>query len=194
VAEDQDLTLKIRKLGYSIGYEDTAIAFTEAPDTLRGLAGQRFRWSFGTLQCMWKHRDALFNPRYGALGFIAMPNVWLFQVLFPLISPVMDLVFVWTFVSAALERWEHPAEYAITNLKQTLFYYGLFLLVDWVAAAFAFLLERREQWSLLWWLCLQRFCYRQVMYYVMLRSVMTAVRGALVSWGKLERKATVEFG
>lgn len=194
LAEDQDLTLNVRKLGYKIGYEEEAVAWTEAPDTVRGLAKQRFRWSFGTLQCMWKHRNALFNPRYGALGFIAMPNVWIFQILFPLISPVMDLMFVWTFVAAALERWEHPGEYAITNLKQTLFYYALFLAVDWLAAGFAFLLEKREQWSLLWWLFLQRFCYRQVMYYVMVRSVLTAIRGVVVGWGKLERKATVQAG
>jgi cellulose synthase/poly-beta-1,6-N-acetylglucosamine synthase-like glycosyltransferase/peptidoglycan/xylan/chitin deacetylase (PgdA/CDA1 family)/spore germination protein YaaH len=193
LAEDQDLTLKVRKLGYKIGYEEDAIAWTEAPDTLRGLAKQRFRWSFGTLQCMWKHRDALFNLRFGALGFIAMPNVWIFQILFPLISPVMDLMFLWTLISAGLERLEHPGEYAITNLQRTLFYYALFLAVDWLAAAFAFLLEKKEQWSLMWWLFLQRFCYRQVMYYVMIRSVLSAIRGAVVGWGKLERKATVEI-
>ena len=90
LAEDQDLTLRIRRLGYKIGYEEDAIAWTEAPDRLSSLAGQRFRWAYGTLQCMWKHLDALFRPRYGTLGFIAMPNVWIFQILFPLISPVMD--------------------------------------------------------------------------------------------------------
>jgi cellulose synthase/poly-beta-1,6-N-acetylglucosamine synthase-like glycosyltransferase len=191
LAEDQDLTLKARRMGYEIAYEETAVAWTEAPDTLKGLAKQRFRWSFGTLQCMWKHRGALFRNRYGALGWVGAPNVWVFQILFPLISPVMDLVFVWTLISAALEQLEHRAEYAVSNLGQVMFYYALFLAVDWLAAAFAFLLERREQWSLLRWLFLQRFCYRQVMYYVMVKSVMTALRGALVGWGKLERKATV---
>lgn len=191
LAEDQDLTLKARRLGYKIGYEEDAIAWTEAPDMVRGLAKQRFRWSFGTLQCVWKHRDALFRPKYGALGFIALPNVLIFQILFPLISPVMDLLFIWTFISAILERLEHPAEYAITNLGHVMFYYALFLAVDWSAAIFAFVMEKREQWSLLWWLFLQRFCYRQVMYYVMIKSVLTALRGALVGWGKLERKATV---
>lgn len=192
LAEDQDLTLKVRKLGYRIEYAENAIGWTEAPDTVRGLAQQRFRWSYGTLQCMWKHRDALFRPRYGALGFVALPNVWVFQILFPLISPLMDLLFIWTFVSSLLERLEHPHEYALTSLSQVLFYYALFLAVDWLAALFAFLLERQEQWSLLWWLFLQRFCYRQVMYYVMVRSVVTAIKGAVVGWGKLERKATVE--
>src|SRR5262249_7033783 len=113
LAEDQDLTLKVRKLGYKIGYEEDAVGLTETPDRVRGLAKQRFRWSFGTLQCMWKHRDGFVNPRYGALGFLAMPNVWIFQVLFTLISPVMDMVFIWTFISTAVERWEHPDEYSI---------------------------------------------------------------------------------
>jgi cellulose synthase/poly-beta-1,6-N-acetylglucosamine synthase-like glycosyltransferase/peptidoglycan/xylan/chitin deacetylase (PgdA/CDA1 family)/spore germination protein YaaH len=192
LAEDQDLTLRVRKLGYKIGYEETAIAWTEAPDTLKGLSKQRFRWSFGTLQCMWKHKGALLNARYGSLGFIAMPNVWVFQIIFPLISPVMDLMMLWALVSAVINRLEHGAEYNSSNLKQVLFYYALFLLVDWLAAAFAFLLEKREQWSLLWWLFLQRFGYRQVMYKVMVKSVVAAGRGALVGWGKLERKATAE--
>ena len=68
LAEDQDLTIQVRKLGYRIGYEEAAIGLTEAPDSLRNLAKQRFRWSFGTLQCMWKHKNALLNPRYGTLG------------------------------------------------------------------------------------------------------------------------------
>lgn len=192
LAEDQDLTLSIHRLGYNVGYQENAIAWTEAPDTLRTLAQQRFRWSFGTLQCMWKHRDVLFRPRYRALGFIAMPNVWIFQILFPLFSPLMDLLLVYTLVAAWLEKLQQPVGYRFTNLRQVLFYYALFLAIDWVAAAFAFLLEKGERWRLLWWLFLQRFCYRQVMYYVMIKSVAVAMRGALVGWGKLERKATVE--
>ena len=194
LAEDQDLTLQIRRLGYKIGYEDAATAWTEAPHNLSALAKQRFRWSYGTLQCMWKHQDALFRPRYGALGFIAMPNVWIFQIFFPLISPVMDLILLYTLISTAIDRWQQGSGYSSTNLQQVLFYYALFLAIDWVTAGFAFLLERRERWSLLWWLFLQRFCYRQVMYYVMIKSVAMAIRGPVVGWGKLERKATAEAG
>ena len=192
LAEDQDLTLRIRRLGYNIGYEEDAIAWTEAPDRLRSLARQRFRWAYGTLQCMRKHLDALFRPRYGTLGFVALPNVWIFQILFPLISPVMDLMLVYTLVSAGLDWLEQPKGYSFTNLQQILFYYALFLAIDWLAACFAFLLEKKEQWRLLWWLFLQRFCYRQVMYYVMIKSVAVATRGKTVGWGKLERKATAE--
>lgn len=192
LAEDQDLTLRIRRLGHNIGYEENAIAWTEAPDRLRSLARQRFRWAYGTLQCMWKHVDALFRPRYGTLGFVALPNVWIFQILFPLISPVMDLMLGYTLLSAGLDWLQQPKGYSFTNLRQVLFYYALFLAIDWVAACFAFMLEKKEQWRLLWWLFLQRFCYRQVMYYVMIKSVAVATRGKTVGWGKLERKATAE--
>ena len=194
LAEDQDSTIQVRKLGYKIGYEEHAIAWTEAPDSLRGLAKQRFRWSYGTLQCMWKHKRAFLNPRYGTLGFVAMPNVWIFQILFPLISPLMDLMFIWTLVFAFIGYLEHQKEYAHTptNLGTVMFYYALFLAVDWFGAFAAFLMEKGEQKKLLGWLLIQRFGYRQVMYQVMCKSVLRAIRGSIVDWNKVERKATVE--
>ena len=194
LAEDQDLTITVRKLGYTIGYEENAIAFTEAPDEFSGLSKQRFRWSYGTLQCMWKHRNALLNPKFGTLGFIAMPNVWIFQVIFPLISPLMDLVFLGTLMGALIGFFEHQEEYARspTNMNKVIFYYALFLAVDLLGAVAAFLMEKGEKKSLLGWLLIQRFGYRQMMYIVMVKSVYTAIHGALVGWGKLERKATVE--
>ena len=71
LAEDQDLTIALQTAGYTVLYDSTAIAWTEAPDTIRGLAKQRFRWAFGTLQCLWKHREVTLRPRYGTLGLIA---------------------------------------------------------------------------------------------------------------------------
>jgi hypothetical protein len=114
-------------------------------------------------------------------------------VLFPLISPLMDLMFIWSLIGALIGYLEHQQEYASTptNLNQVLFYYALFLAVDWFGAFAAFLMEKGEQKKLLGWLVIQRFGYRQVMYWVMVKSVFTAIRGAVVGWGKLERKATV---
>ena len=112
LAEDADLTLAIRRMDYTIRYEQEAIAYTEAPEDSAGLAKQRFRWSFGTLQAAWKHRDALFVPKYGTLGFIALPSIWLFQVLLSALSPFAEvamflalfagnwkvvLIFIWVF-------------------------------------------------------------------------------------------------
>ena len=194
LAEDQDLTLALRRRGHTIAYADDAVAWTEAPDTLGALARQRFRWSFGTLQCAWKHRDVLLRPRYGTLAFIAMPNVWVFQLLFTALSPLADLMFVWSLASVVLMRYQHGAEYALPALENVLFYYAIFLVVDWLSAVLAFVMEPDEELSLTWLIPLQRFAYRQVMYAVVVRSFTAVLRGRVVGWGKQERKATVGRG
>jgi cellulose synthase/poly-beta-1,6-N-acetylglucosamine synthase-like glycosyltransferase/peptidoglycan/xylan/chitin deacetylase (PgdA/CDA1 family) len=194
LAEDQDLTIAVQKAGYRTLFDSEAIAWTEAPDTSRGLARQRFRWAYGTLQCLWKHRDATFRPRYGALGMIALPQVWLFQILFSVVSPLIDLVLVWQIVTTGLDYLQHRGQFNSENLTRMLVFYAAFMVVDLGASALAFALEKKEKWGLLWWLVLQRFGYRQLMYYVVIRSVWTAIRGPSVGWGKQERKATVNTG
>ncbi len=194
LAEDADLTLSIRRLGHSIVYEDRALALTEAPDTVRGFIRQRYRWMFGSMQAAWKHRDALLRRRYGALGFVALPNVFIFQVFFPLISPIMDLVLVGSLLMAGFDHAQHPDQFSAGALWQVVFYYALFLAVDFLAAALAFALERHEDPWLLVWLPWQRFFYRQLMYYVAIKATLASLRGAVVGWAKLERKATVTAG
>ncbi|MEP7187238.1 MAG: glycosyltransferase, partial [Rhodanobacter sp.] len=166
LAEDQDLTIAVQKAGYHALFDSEAIAWTEAPDTARGLARQRFRWAYGTLQCLWKHRDATFNPRRGALGMVALPQVWLFQILFSVVSPLVDLVLVWQIIATALDYLQHRGQFDDTNLLRMLVFYAAFMSVDLAASALAFAMEKKEKWGLLWWLVLQRFGYRQLMYYV----------------------------
>jgi cellulose synthase/poly-beta-1,6-N-acetylglucosamine synthase-like glycosyltransferase/peptidoglycan/xylan/chitin deacetylase (PgdA/CDA1 family)/spore germination protein YaaH len=192
LAEDADLTMTILRTGYKVIYDDEAIAYTEAPETVRAFVRQRHRWMFGTFQAAWKHRDALFRWRYRGLGFVALPNIFLFQVLFPLISPVIDLMMVGSLASAAYGFWMHPADYSPDDLWQVAFYYALFLAADVLAACLAFALERRESPRLLWLLIWQRFVYRQLMYYIGIRSVLDSLRGGPVGWGKLERRASVK--
>src|SRR5204862_7393450 len=92
VAEDADLTMNILRSGYRVIYEDRALAYTEAPVSARGLMRQRFRWSFGILQAVWKNRGALL--RRGALGWFALPNIVIFQIMLPLVSPLIDVMFI----------------------------------------------------------------------------------------------------
>jgi cellulose synthase/poly-beta-1,6-N-acetylglucosamine synthase-like glycosyltransferase len=191
LAEDQDLTIAIQTAGYRVVFDSTAVAWTEAPTTVRGLAKQRFRWAYGTLQCLWKYRRITFNPRYGELGLVALPQVWLFQILLTTLAPVADLLLVWQLVGQWMAWSQHGTEFDGGNLAIVGVYYIVFVVVDLLAAVAGFLMERGEEWSLLWWLVLQRFGYRQIMYYVVVRSLWTAARGPFVGWGKLERTGTV---
>jgi cellulose synthase/poly-beta-1,6-N-acetylglucosamine synthase-like glycosyltransferase/peptidoglycan/xylan/chitin deacetylase (PgdA/CDA1 family) len=192
LAEDQDLTIAIQTLGYRVHFDSTALAWTEAPATVRGLAKQRFRWAYGTLQCLWKYRSITFNPAYGELGLVALPQVWLFQILLTTLAPVADLLLLWQLIGEYINYAQHVGTYTGDNLKIVGFYYAVFIVVDILAAMVGFVLEKGEDWRLLWWLPLQRFGYRQIMYYVVLRSLWTALRGPFVGWGKLERHGTVK--
>ena len=192
LAEDADLTFTLLRSGYRVAYDDEAFAFTEAPDTVHNFIKQRFRWMFGTLQTAWKHRDTLFRPRYGSLGFFAVPNVFVFQVFFPLISPFMDLALIFSLLWVGWQKYQHPIDFdAPHTLQGILFFYVLFLAIDMLTALVPFFLERKEQWSLLWWMPLQRFFYRQLMYYVAIKVVFAAIKGKLARWGTLERHGTV---
>jgi hypothetical protein len=133
----------------------------------------------------------LLRPRYGALGMLAMPNIFIFQIIFPLIAPLMDLVTVVSIFVIIWEGFNHPLDPTPSGLTNLIFFYLLFLGFDLFTALFAFLLERKEDRSLLFWLFFQRFYYRQLLYYVAVQAILTAVHGGRVGWGKLERKATV---
>ncbi len=189
VAEDTDLTITIRRAGWKIYYDEEAIGWTDAPDTAGALVRQRFRWTFGTLQAFWKHRDTLGRLKYGTLGFIALPNVFLFQLLLPLFSPVIDLLFLGSLVLYGLSQFHFthlPQFWTAADVQRSLLFFFGFMLIDFLTCVVAFTLERHEDWSLLWPLLLQRFYYRQMMYVVLFRAVMGAIQGKPVGWRGVE--------
>ncbi|MCU1349029.1 MAG: glycosyl transferase family 2, partial [Acidobacteria bacterium] len=196
MAEDMDLTWRIRRIGWRIATETAAIGYTEAPDSFRALFKQRFRWAFGTLQSLWKHRRAL--GRYGWFGRVMLPSLWLFQVIYQAISPLVDLQILWS-LGVVISAWARgqmtqdwqPLPQAMTSLYLIGFMYAFFFVIELIGAAVAFKLDR-EDGKMLLWLFWQRFLYRQLMYAVLLKSLKTAASGIRAGWGKLERKGTVE--
>ncbi len=189
VAEDTDLTIAIRRAGWRIGYDEEAIAWTQAPETAEALVRQRFRWTFGTLQSVWKHGDMLFRRKYGTLGWVALPNVFIFQILFPLVSPLIDLMFLSSLVLWGLAQFRItrlPQLWTEQDVERSLIFFAGFMLIDLLTCVIAFTLEKKEDWTLLWPLLLQRFYYRQMMYVVLFRSVMGAVQGHAVGWRGIE--------
>jgi len=192
VAEDTDLTLTIRREGWKILYDEDAIGHTEVPETIDTLIRQRFRWTFGTLQAVWKHRDTAGNPRYGTLGWVAIPNIVLFQILLPLVSPVIDLLFILSIALwglAQLRITQLPQLWTSADVERSLIFFALFMLIDLFTCVVAFALERHEDWTLLAPLLIQRFYYRQMMYMVLFRAVKEAVRGRPVGWRGVEPHA-----
>ena len=191
VAEDADLTIAIRRLGWRVTYDEEAIAWTEAPETPGQLIGQRFRWTFGTLQSFWKHSDTLFRPKYGTLGWVALPNIFVFQIVLPLVSPLLDLLFLGSLVLwglAGLHITQIPQLWTTSDVQRSVVFFLGFLIIDVLTCVVAFALERHEDWTLLIPVLLQRFYYRQLMYIVLFRSVKEAVSGRPVGWKGVEKE------
>jgi len=196
VAEDADLTMALLRNGYRVEYEDLALAYTEAPVNANGLMRQRFRWSFGILQSVWKHRGVF--ARKGVLGWVALPNILIFQILLPLVSPFIDLMFavgaLWYFV----QKYFHPDSTDPASFQKLLVFFAAFLIIDFIASAIAFALERRETESredswLLSQVWLQRFAYRQVFSLVLFKTLKRAIEGQKFAWDKLERTARMSY-
>ncbi|MCP2258209.1 Glycosyltransferase, catalytic subunit of cellulose synthase and poly-beta-1,6-N-acetylglucosamine synthase [Streptoalloteichus tenebrarius] len=173
LAEDTDLTIAVGRRGWRIVYEDGARAWTEAPTTWGQLWRQRYRWSYGTMQSIWKHRRAVFERgASGRFGRIGLPHLAVFQVLLPLLAPLVDIFLVYGLL------FHRPWE--------TVLGWSGVLLVQLLGAVYAFRLDR-ERLRLLWLLPLQQVVYRQLMYAVLLQSITTALAGVRMRWQKLDR-------
>ncbi|MFG2497932.1 bifunctional polysaccharide deacetylase/glycosyltransferase family 2 protein [Streptomyces sp. NPDC048441] len=178
LAEDTDLTMALWRAGWRVVYEQSAVAWTEVPSTVRQLWRQRYRWCYGTLQSMWKHRQAVteVGPA-GRFGRRVLLYVTLFQIILPLCAPVVDMFALFGVL------FRDPVEAGLV-------WFG-FLSIQLVTAAYALKLDR-EQKRVLWVLPLQQFVYRQLMYLVVIHSVVTALLGTRLKWHSMKRTGTAD--
>ncbi|MEP6784751.1 MAG: glycosyltransferase [Sphingomonadales bacterium] len=187
LAEDQDLTIAIQRKGWRVGYDIDAIAWTEAPETFRSLAKQRFRWSYGTLQCLWKHGGILRTRKPPGLALVGLPQAWLFQIAFAVISPIIDFALVVSLIDTMVNVHQHGWAQTQSDVLTMGAYWIAFTSIDIACGAVAYWLDPKERRYPAHLLVAQRFIYRQLMYWVVIRAVGAALRGPSVGWGKLER-------
>lgn len=182
LAEDCDLTIRILRNGYKVVNCVEAVAITEAPETLKEFMKQRFRWSYGVMQAFFKNKDACFNPKYKGLGMVALPNVFIFQIILPIFAPLADLVLIVSLI------WNHNNP---ESLHKIAVYYIVFMFVDVLVSIVAFVFEK-EKLSKLFWLIPQRFIYRQLMYVILFKAIKKAIKGESQGWGVLKRTGNVK--
>jgi biofilm PGA synthesis N-glycosyltransferase PgaC len=179
LAEDCDLSLSLHRAGWRVTQDDEAIAFTEAPETVDALLDQRVRWTFGSLQAIWKHRDLLFRSRYGLLGWYVLP-----QHALAIIVPLVFLPFIVVMgIRTAQEQ----------GIQVVLFYFLLFLAAHLIIAAVGIVLMR-EKWRHLWMVPVYRIVYEPLRAYLLYTAVYMAVRGVRAGWKKLARTGTLDTG
>jgi len=177
LAEDTDFTMAVARAGWRIAYEPSAVAWTEVPGNLKQLWRQRYRWCYGTMQSMWKHRRAIFERgASGRLGRRGITYLWLFQVLLPLSAPMVDIYGIYGAIF--LPPW------------QVATIWGGFTLMQMFTAAYALRMDR-ESLRPLWTLPLQMIVYRQLMYLVVIQSTVMALIGGRLGWHRMPRTGAV---
>jgi cellulose synthase/poly-beta-1,6-N-acetylglucosamine synthase-like glycosyltransferase/peptidoglycan/xylan/chitin deacetylase (PgdA/CDA1 family) len=181
LAEDTDLTLAIGRTGRLVLYAEDARAWTEAPSTIGDLWRQRYRWSYGTMQAVWKHKRAILSrdPRERRIGRRALPYMIFFQIALPIAAPLIDLFALYGLL--------------FMNPVPVIGYWVAFNVLQLGLAVYAFRLDR-EPLRPLWALPLQQFVYRQLMYLVIIESTVSALVGMRASWRSIERTGDVEVG
>ena len=179
LAEDTDITIRILRRGYHVAYAPKAIAMTEAPETVKQLLRQRFRWSYGALQTVWKHRGAVLDLKCAGFAWFTLPQVLIFQLLLPFLVPLADIVLIGSIAGGA--GWD-------------VVLYGLiFLAIDCAAAGVALVIagegHRLPYLSLM--LVSQKFGYRYFVFVPLAKAFVAAMHGRSVGWGHLQRLGRV---
>jgi cellulose synthase/poly-beta-1,6-N-acetylglucosamine synthase-like glycosyltransferase/peptidoglycan/xylan/chitin deacetylase (PgdA/CDA1 family) len=177
LAEDTDLTLALGRAGWDVVYAEEARAWTEAPASLSALWRQRYRWSYGTMQAVWKHRAAIWHRDEGRIGRRAIPYLVAFQILLPALAPAVDLFALYGMI--------------FLDPVPVIGYWLAFNVVQLGQAWYAFRLDG-ESPRPLWAVPLQQFVYRQLMYLVVIESIISALRGTRLRWQHVERTGDVE--
>ena len=177
LAEDTDITIAMHRGGWRVVYQEHAMAWTEAPGSLKQLWSQRYRWSYGTMQALWKHRKSLTDKGpSGRFGRVGMPLVVIFQIITPVFAPLIDVFTVYSMI--------------FVDFKAALLAWLAVLGIQLVCAAYAFRLDK-EKYRYLLMMPLQQLAYRQMMYLVLIHSSVTALTGGRLRWQKLKRTGEV---
>ena len=173
LAEDTDFTMALIRAGWRVVYAPDAIAWTEAPASLKQLWRQRYRWCYGTMQATWKHRRALVQlGAAGRLGRRGLTYLLLFQVLLPLCACMVDVYGLYGMIFLPVAK--------VATV------WAGFMLVQMFTAGYALHLDR-ERYGPLWSLPFQQIVYRQLMYLVVIQSTVMALLGGRLRWHRMVR-------
>ena len=190
IGEDMDLVVRMRKylhekkILFVFRFIPDPICWTEAPETLKSLAGQRNRWHRGLVESLVHSAKMIFNPRYGITGMFAMPFYVIFEMLGPLIEVTGYIIFT---VMVLLGQFNQP--FAIL-------FFLLAVVFGILLSLLAILLEEystrryprlRDIITIVAYGLLENVVYRQWLAVIRAMAFLDIARGK-EEWGKMEKK------
>ncbi|SDR86256.1 glycosyltransferase family 2 protein [Agrococcus carbonis] len=190
IGEDFELVMRVQRWLRDTGrdgrvvYVPEPVSWTEAPSTLPVLARQRRRWHRGLWEVLWKYRGMLLNPRYGRIGWIALPYYWLFE----LIAPVVELVGL-ALVVLGLATGALDVQFALFLALVSYGYGTLVTLAAVVVEEASF--HRYERWrdfgATLWAIVAENLGYRQLTAIWRIQGWWAGLTNRTQVWGEMTR-------
>ena len=196
IGEDFDVVarmhrhLQAKDADYQITFVPDPVCWTEVPSDIRSLARQRSRWQKGLLDVLWLNRDMLFRPRYGRIGFLAMPYLWLFE----LFAPIIELGGI---VTIALAAWLGVLSREFF-LQFLIFGYAFATVISIGSVLQEELTYKRySEWQDVAWLVsycfFEHFPYRQMHMFWRLQGLWQYLRGDMM-WREVKRQGFQSAG
>jgi len=176
LAEDCDLALKIQSTGkYKILQDNNAVSYTEAPQSMAALTKQRFRWTFGNIQALWKHRKLILSRKHGWLGLYVMPSI-VVSILIPILFwPFLISLTLMNIISG--------------NYMMVLLFFFITLAIQFIISLVGIILAKEKVYFLLS-IPFGRLAYGPIRIYILYKTVLTILKGVDVGWNKLARTGT----
>ena len=189
VGEDFDLVMRVHRYlleqgkDYVIEFIPDPTCWTEVPADLRSLARQRARWHKGLLDTLWPNRDMLFRKRYGRIGSIALPYMWLFEFFAPIIECVGFITIIVAAVLGLLSRQFFLQFLLFGYAFATMISVGAVLLEEMTYRRYS---DWREVARLLLYCMVEHFPYRQMTMIWRLQGIYQYLRGDM-KWREMKR-------
>jgi|HubBroStandDraft_1064217.scaffolds.fasta_scaffold00010_41 cellulose synthase/poly-beta-1,6-N-acetylglucosamine synthase-like glycosyltransferase len=189
VGEDFDLIVRLHryllehKIDYHINFIPDPTCWTEAPSDYKSLARQRARWHKGLLDTLWSTRDMLFRRKYGRVGWVILPYMWLFECLSPVLELLGYITIALALVLGCLSQHFFLQFLLFGYAFATLISVGSVLLEEMNYRRYSS--SREVAWLLIY--CLfEHIPYRQMTMFWRLRGIWEYLRGDL-RWHEVKR-------
>lgn len=195
VGEDMEIIFKMRrymhdrKEPYTIEYMPDPLCWTEVPEDLSILINQRDRWARGNLETLFKHKDMLFNSKYGRLGLLSYPY-WFF---YEWLSPIMEffgLITVILFAYLGILNWKFfiPITITIYTFSVMLSFYAIL----WDVYSYNQYNKSKDILLLMGYALLEPIVFHPIVIYASLKGNFKKLMRKRSVWGNQVRKGFAE--
>jgi len=194
VGEDMELVVKLHELmhrkkkKYSVRFLPDPICWTQPPERLSDLKKQRKRWHIGLIDSLLRHKEMLFNPKYGRIGMVCLPYYWIFELIGPVVETVGFLFVPISFFLGIVNVWFMISFFLVAVLYGTVLSVGALMLEENTFKKYPNL---GQLLRLFFYSLVDNFGYRQIntVYKV---EAMFGFRKNKSRWGELKRKGFSE--